>query len=352
VNRTGTIPLDHLEGIGLRIDLDTHGLQRVLITGGTGFVGTWLLAALSVWAKEREQQVEVNVLVRRRGARLSDFLRANTFLKVNYLKVQELEFEHARVPFTAVAHLSGFVGGSRNEDVLATLEADTLIMMRIAEMILRNQRTCRPPARLLLTSSGAVYGPKFQTNLPIREIDELVLVGSPSNRAYSVGKAASELIAESLVHENQAQLTIARLFSFIGPLLPLSGHFAVGNFLRDAILEPEIRVNGDGSAIRSWMDAADMGESLLKLWLGISDSFTIVNVGAGKAMSILEAARAIGEISGKDVLVLNQQTPNGHLRSYYVPEISRLESKVDISRHKSFREAAEDCFNWLKRQES
>ena len=80
--------------------------------------------------------------------------------------------------------------------------------------------------------------------------------------AFPAAYAEAKRYGESLctLFRNQFRLPIVnvRPFSFVGPYQSLDAPWAINNFIRDVVMRQPIRIQGDGTAVRSYMYGADM----------------------------------------------------------------------------------------------
>ena len=147
--------------------------------------------------------------------------------------------------------------------------------------------------------------------------------------AYGEGKRLAELLCAIYAKQYGFDANIARCFAFVGPYLPLDAHFAVGNFIRDALAGGPIRIDGDGTPLRSYLYAADLA---IWLWTILSRgrSGRAYNVGSEEAISIHELANAVtGEL--RDVPVeIARKSVHGVSLECYIPASIRASSELGL----------------------
>jgi dTDP-glucose 4,6-dehydratase len=185
--------------------------------------------------------------------------------------------------------------------------------------------------RLLFTSSGAVYG---------RQPPELSHVpedytGGPDPltpaSAYGEGKRAAELLCTLAGAAHGFDAVIARCFAFSGPYLPLDLHFALGNFVRDALAGGPIRVGGDGTPFRSYLYGADLAAWLWTL-LARGQPARAYHVGSEAALSVRDLAFTVARVLGVERGVALARTPvPGAPAERYVPSTRRSREELGLA---------------------
>ncbi len=185
--------------------------------------------------------------------------------------------------------------------------------------------------RFLLTSSGGIYGPQ-PTDLEAIPEDWR---GSPPmdepSTAYSQAKRAAEHLCALYREAHGLETVIARCFAFVGRDLPLDAHFAIGNFIRDALSAEQITVAGDGTPLRTYLDQTDLAHWLWMLMMNGQDGETF-NVGSDQVISIAELAHLVRDLISPNkpvrILELSQQVA---LRNRYVPDIRKTQQQLGLS---------------------
>jgi dTDP-glucose 4,6-dehydratase len=312
---------------------------RVLITGGSGFFGGWMIESL-LHADQRVTLGATAVILTRsaRGFRERVPHVAHD-PRVSILEGDVRDFAFPDGTFTHVLHLATEAGPSFSPaSSFATAVHGT-------ERVLRFARD-HAVRSLLLASSGAVYGPQP----PDRDRLEEGFAGAPApddpTSGYGQGKRAAEYLCAAAVGESAVQPKIARCFAFVGPLLPLDANFAIGNFIRDASIGDRIRVAGDGTPRRAYLYASDLAVWLWTI-LVRGASGRPYNVGSEDDLSIADlAARVADAVRPGIPIAIGSQPRPGQLPARYVPSTARARDELGLTATVGLDEAIRRTRDW------
>jgi len=294
---------------------------RLLVTGGTGFLGSWLTDVLLALNIRHQLDMTLTLLTRKKSLLSLRRPEWSTAPEVNLLEGDVRDFECQAASFTHVFH------GATDVSLTGTKPLD------LADAIVTGSRHVLDVAaqagvkRYLFFSSGAVVGQSVSLD-PIAE-DALTAPPVCDPDAYSNAKRFAEHLHLLAAAESGMEMVIARGFAFVGPRMPLN-KFAIGNFIRDALLGVPPRLNTSGFSRRSYLYAADAACWLIILLAKGRPGLTY-NVGSDEALTVRELANRVAR-------VLNAPTPkmpevreaDGEHPSYYVPEIQRIRKEFDL----------------------
>ncbi len=314
--------------------------SKIFVTGGTGFFGHWLLESLLHSNRELGLQARATVLTRSAAA----FQRKAPHIAKDPA-ITLLEGDIKTFPFPAEAHTHVLHAAT---DTVGNGAAP----YELAEAILEGTRRTLQFAlhtgatRFLLTSSGAVYGRNVTDVAAIPEIyrgapDPLLLQSS-----YDEGKRMAEHLCVAYSAGTPLACSIARCFAFVGPHLPLDQHFAIGNFIRDALAGTTIHIKGDGTPLRSFLYMSDLAVWLWRLLVS-GTANRAINVGSGDAVSIAELAHTVAATLRPELRVQIDGVPQpGAVAATYVPDVSRAAAEHHLRVSVPLREAIEKTAAW------
>jgi nucleoside-diphosphate-sugar epimerase len=172
---------------------------------------------------------------------------------------------------------------------------------------------------LLYLSSGAAYGRQSA------EVDTLIEdnLSAPDLTVSTSCYGEAKRYAELLCRVSGVPSIITRLFAFIGPYQDQNGSFAVPDFIRQATVNKSIRIHSDGSALRTYCYASDLTIGLWKLLLN-GQPGELYNLGASApCVSIRELADLVAnQIENTEVIVEGKL--NRGSKSRYIPNTKKF----------------------------
>jgi len=318
----------------------------MFVTGGTGFIGTWLIESL-LWAR-REYCLDVEICILSREPQR--FLAsASPLIKTSDVAFQTGDVRDFTFPsgrFTHIIHAA--------TEASARLNADAPFEM-LDTIVGGTKRVClfatHSGAKILLnTSSGGVYGPQPTDMANVGE----EYYGAPDPMdplaVYSESKRLSEMIGRISSEASGFEHKVARITALVGPRLPLNIHYAMGNFIRDALRGGPIIIKGNGTPVRSYMYIAD-----LVIWLWIifihGKSNRPYNVGSETGISLSEAASAVCcAFETSIAVVVQNRVLNDGRPNRYVPSTQRAQSELGLRQWIDFPSAIQRTVDWYRLQ--
>ncbi len=299
-------------------------IERILITGGAGFIGSHLAERLLDAGKE------VAIL---------DDLSTGRFENIAHL-VGRPGFSFAIASITdtpvldrlaseshAIVHLAAAVGVKLVVDrPVQTIETNIMG----AEAVLK--AAARYRAKVLIASTSEVYGKG--TRVPFREDDDVVLGPTSRSRwAYAASKMVDEFLGLAYYQKYQLPVVIARLFNTVGPRQTGRYGMVIPRFVQQALRSEPITVYGDGTQSRCFCDVSDTVRALEALLEEDDAVGRVFNVGSTEEVTILELARRVKALLNSNSSIefipyAQAYAPGFEDMHRRVPDISRIRAQI------------------------
>jgi len=294
----------------------------ILLTGATGWFGVWLLDALCMADDAFALGLRITAISRdpaRFRARFPAFVDDR---RVTWIASDVRRFELKAGDFDTIIHGATDTVVAKSPEAQLQMYETTIDGTR--RVISLAGAGCKG---VLLVSSGAIYGPARPGQPRFLESDPAGPDPSLLGNAYAEGKRAAEQFG-ALAASRGVPIRIARCFAFVGAHMPFDKHFAIGNFIADAVDGRPIRVKSDGRPLRSYLYMTDLVRALLEI-LTDGDVGVAYNVGSDEAVTIAELAHRVDRIvGGRGVLI--EGAPSDPA-DRYVPDISRMRETLGYS---------------------
>jgi nucleoside-diphosphate-sugar epimerase len=340
VSRSG-LDCGELQRLLRRADSQLRALggASILITGSTGWFGVWLLDVLCLADDMLRLGIRIAAVSREPERFLARFPAFAGDSRITWIQADVRRLEPVDGGFSHVIHAATDTSAKPDPD--ATRDLFETIVEGTRRVIAAAGPRCKA---VLLLSSGAIYGPPRVDQARFIESE----AGGPdpalTRNAYAEGKRTAEQLG-AIAAAMGIPVRIARCFAFVGPHMPFDRHFAIGNFIADAVHGRPIRIKSDGRPQRSYLYMTDLIHALLAILVD-GAAGRPYNVGSDAPVTIEQLARCVDRVAGGHGVSI-EGAPSDPL-DRYVPDITRLKQELGFAPEVSLESAVSRTAAWYR----
>lgn len=314
--------------------------MKVLVTGGSGFIGSYLVPALV------NNGDEVIIL-----DNFATSLRPNPNKHPHSVEciegsvLEEKLVKELILSVDQVIHLAAAVG-------VANIVNSPLLGLRTnvlgSEIVIRNCAKYSKP--LLLTSSSEIYGKNDSASLN-EYSDRIVGVPQKSRWSYSDSKAIEEAFALAYHKEEGLHVKIVRLFNTVGPGQLDKYGMVIPRLMKSAIRNHDVEIYGDGKQKRCFMHVDDAINGIIKFYNSVKGCGKVVNLGNPQEISIESLALKIINRTGSSSRLVYRKYADVYGVDFEdmkrrVPDVSLASDLLKWAPEKNIDKIIEDVFKF------
>lgn len=268
--------------------------KRILVTGGSGFLGSHLCEKL---LDDGYEVLCIDNFFTGRRSNIAHLLSNPYFEILRHdicfpLYVEVDEIYNLACPASPVHYQSDPV------QTIKTAVHGAINMLGLAK---------RVKAKILQASTSEVYGDPSVHPQPESYWGNVNPIGPRS--CYDEGKRCAETLFFDYHRQHTIKIKVARIFNTYGPRMHPNDGRVVSNFIMQALRGEDITVFGDGNQTRSFCYVDDMIDGLIGLMNSSDDLTGPVNLGNPNEFSILELAQKVIELTGAKSKVIFKHLP-------------------------------------------
>jgi len=254
-------------------------VNRVLVTGGAGFVGSHLIDFL---VNRGDHVICLDNFFTGDKSNIAHHIGKKNFEVIRHDVVQPILLEvdqiyHLACPASPVHYKFNPV------KTIKTNVIGTMNMLGLAK---------RVKAKFLLTSTSEVYGDPLEHPQTETYWGNVNPIGERS--CYDEGKRVAETLAFDYYREHNIPIRVARIFNTYGPRMALDDGRVVSNFVAQALRGDPLTVYGDGQQTRSFQYVSDLVAGLVALMEG--EHTGPINIGNPGEFNMLELAQLVQKV--------------------------------------------------------
>jgi UDP-glucuronate decarboxylase len=328
------IIFEDLEKMKNHVKEDEFAGKNVLVTGGAGFIGSWLCDVLV------NSGAEVTAVDDLSTGRMKNIDHLTKNPKFKLVKCDVCAFQ-SKKKLDFILHMAGHASPDEYQiHPIETLQTSAFGSANMAELARKNDAT------ILFASTSEVYGDAEVVPTPESYWGKVNPIGPRS--CYDEGKRFAEALLVAYHKQYGLDVKIPRIFNSYGPRLREDGLYgrAMSRFIMQALADDPITVYGDGKQTRSFCYVTDTITGLMLLTANEKAKGEAVNVGNAQEVTILELAKRIKEITRCKSPVTFHPLPKDDPKRR-CPDTSKLQALVGWKPQVRFEDGLRRTITWF-----
>jgi UDP-glucose 4-epimerase len=324
-------------------------VANVLVTGGAGFIGSYLTEALLA---RGDKVLVIDDESTGRFENLSA-VRDHASLKVVRGSVGDAALIRGSLDgVTEVYHLAAAVGVALiAREPLQTIERNIYPTQLLLDELCRRHRDGQS-VKFFLASTSEVYG---KNPKPVwTEEDDLVFGSTTRPRwSYGASKAIDEFLTLACARQFGLPVVIGRFFNVVGPRQTGAYGMVLPRFVDAALAGGPLIVHDDGKQVRCFAHVHDVVAAVLALMQAQTALGSVFNIGSDQPISIRELAEKTIALSGSRSTIEFQTYTAAYDKDFEdvrrrVPDLSRLRSTIDYRPRYDLNAIVRDVIEWKR----
>ena len=323
---------DEIQNLSQIVDLSFVKNKRILITGGSGMLGSYLLESICrICENQSVNPKEIKVL-----SFTNNFNSISHLLKYKFVNFESFDS-------TNFKNFNGFnfvIHASSPASPRFFLDRPSMEKVNVKPLsFLVSSET----EKLLLFSSGEVYGDSPPLN--VREDYSPKISETQFRASYPISKKLAEEHGQLLSNHLGFKFIAARIFHTFGPGVRQNDGRSFADFLWSAAHGEKPFLKSTGTDVRSFLYSKDCILALL-ISLAHKDTIGPINIGGEESMSILSFARRISLLTGLGGEI-SQEGSHSHNEKIIVPNLNKIKS-LGWSQTVDLDQAIIRTIDWIK----
>lgn len=310
--------------------------MHAFITGGAGFIGSHLADALLAagWHVTVLDNFDPYYDEALKRANIAPHLDRDAYQFIEGDLLDEDLLDYVADDTTVIVHLAAKAGVRPSiKDPVAYTDCNVKGTQNLLEVARQ-----KGIVQFVFASSSSVYG--INPNVPWREADYVLQPISP----YASTKVSGELLGHVYSHLYGIRFLALRFFTVFGPRQ--RPDLAINKFAQKILRGEPIPVFGDGSTRRDYTYVGDIVEGIQAAMAYTDSQYEVINIGAGRTITLAEMIAAIEETVGQQAIIDRQPEQPGDVPLTYA-DISKAQKLLGYEPATSFRQGLMNFREWL-----